>query len=202
MSFDVDIQLGRGSFTREVRFRSDRPVTALVGPSGIGKSSVLLAVAGLLRPLAGHVRVAGEMLFDSAAGLDVRPRDRRLGLAFQDNRLFPHLSVAANLDYARAASPLAVAATARRLELTSLLDRWPRHLSGGEARRVALGRALLSDPAALLLDEPLTHLDARRKGAVLALLAEVSTRVPILYVTHDLAEAEALSATVVRLEPD
>lgn len=202
MSFDVDISLARGSFAGVVRFRSDRSVTALVGPSGSGKSSVVLAVAGLVRPLAGHVRVAGQVMFDAAAGIDVPPRDRRLGLAFQDNRLFPHLSVGQNLDYAGRASPLALAATARRLELTSLLDRWPRHLSGGEARRVALGRALLSDPAALLLDEPLTHLDARRKAAVLELLAEVSGRVPILYVTHDLGEAAALGADVVRLEPD
>lgn len=200
MNFEVDICLVRDGFERSVAFASDRPVTALVGPSGSGKSSVLLAVAGLVRPVAGRIRVAGRTLFDADAGIDVPARERGLGLAFQDNRLFPHLRVAANLGYARAASPAAVAAVAEALGLTPLLGRWPRHLSGGEARRVALGRALLADPAALLLDEAVAHLDRATADMVLDLLAATATQVPILYVTHDLREANRLAAELVRLE--
>lgn len=201
MIFDIDVALARGDFARAMKLQSDAPITALVGPSGSGKSSLLLALAGLVRPASGHVRIAGRTLFDAATETDLPARDRRLGLAFQDTRLFPHLSVAANLGYARRAAAADIARIADRLDLTPLLDRWPRHLSGGEARRVALARALLSAPAALLLDEPVTHLDAHRKAVALDLLAETSAQVPILYVTHDLAEAEALGAKIVHLNP-
>ncbi len=197
MKFDVDIRLRRGDFSRHIAFQSDAAVTALVGPSGIGKTSILLAIAGLVRPESGHIRVAGRTLFDAAAGIDMPPRDRGLGVVFQDGRLFPHLRVRANLGYAHRASPVAIDAMAERLGLSALLDRWPRNLSGGEARRVALGRALLAQPAALLLDEPLSNLDPARIAATLELLAEASHSLPLLQVTHVLAEAKALGATVV-----
>lgn len=199
MSFDIDVRLQRGDFISEFAFVSNAAVTALVGPSGHGKTSLLLAIAGLVRPVAGHVRVGGRTLFDAAAGIDVAARDRNLGVMFQDVRLFPHLTVRANLGYARRATSDEVAAMAARLGLSALLDRWPRHLSGGEARRAALGRALLAHPAALLLDEPLAHLDSALAREMTGLLADISRTVPLLHVTHDLDEAEQLGAAIVRI---
>ncbi|WP_426167534.1 ATP-binding cassette domain-containing protein [Sandarakinorhabdus sp. DWP1-3-1] len=200
MTIDVAITIRRGDFVRDIAIASDAPVTALVGPSGGGKTSALLAIAGLVRPLAGHVRIGGRTLFDAAAGIDVPAHRRDLGVMFQEARLFPHLSVRANLGYARRADPAAVAAMAERLGIAALLDRWPRHLSGGETRRVALGRALLARPAALLLDEPLAHLDADRAKALLLLIGEAALDLPLLYVTHDPDEAITLGAQVVTVE--
>ena len=199
MNFDIDVRLQRGDFTSEFAFVSDAAVTALVGPSGHGKTSLLLAVAGLVRPVGGHIHVGGRTLFDAAAGIDVPARNRNLGVMFQDVRLFPHLTVRANLGYAGRATPDDVVAMAARLGLSALLDRWPRHLSGGEARRTALGRALLAKPAALLLDEPLAHLDSALAHEMIALLADISRTVPLLHVTHDLDEVEQLGATIVRI---
>jgi molybdate transport system ATP-binding protein len=196
-AFDIDVTLERGDFAARFRFVSDAPATALVGPSGQGKTSLLLAIAGLVRPVAGHVRLGGRTLFDAGTGIDVPARDRGLGLAFQDLRLFPHLTVAANLGYAGRASAAEIAALAEKLDLTPLLARWPRHLSGGEARRVALGRALLAKPAALLLDEPFAHLDPSRAAAAMALVAAASRATPLLLVTHDHAEAAAVAADLV-----
>ena len=192
--FDIDVTLQRGDFTGRFTFVSDHAATALVGPSGQGKTSLLLAIAGLVRPLAGHIRLKGRSLFDAAAGIDVPARQRNLGLAFQDVRLFPHLDVRANLGYAGRASAAEIADMAQRLGLAPLLARWPRHLSGGEARRVALGRALLARPAALLLDEPCAHLDAARAAGVLALIAAASRTTPVLLITHDPGEAAAIAA--------
>lgn len=198
MSVDIAITLVRGDFCRDFTVQSDARVTALVGPSGCGKTSLLLAIAGLAQPERGRICIGAETLFDSATGIDIPPAHRHLGILFQDTRLFPHLSVAANLGYARRGDRDAVTAMARRLGIAALLDRWPRHLSGGEARRVALGRALLARPAALLLDEPLAHLDPPRAADLLDLIADIAD-VPILYVTHELAEAERLGAAVVSL---
>ncbi len=198
MSFDIDIALRRGSFERRVAFRSAARVTALVGPSGGGKTSTLLAIAGLLRPESGRIVVAGRCLFDAAAGIDVPAAQRRLGVMFQDERLFPHLTVAANLGYAGAGGA-AVAAMAAQLGIAPLLGRYPRQLSGGEARRVALGRALLARPAALLLDEPLGQLDPERAAALLGLIGATAASLPLLLVTHDLDEAKALGAEVVAI---
>ncbi len=197
MTIDTAIQLQLGDFSREVIFAATAPITALIAPSGAGKTSTLLAIAGLLRPQSGHIRVAGRTLFDSAAGVDVPARDRNLGVVFQDGRLFPHLTVRANLGYANRAIPAEITAMAETLGIAPLLSRWPRHLSGGEARRVALGRALLSRPAALLLDEPLAHLDPMRADTLLGLIADID--VPMLYVTHDMREAERLRAQIIGL---
>ena len=209
MTFDVAIRLTRGAFSSETSFRSDAAVTALVGPSGSGKTSILLAMAGLVRPDAGHIRIGGRTVFDSAAAIDVPARQRNLGVVFQDGRLFPHLRVRANLGYAAQAAPRAVEAAravphaveamAERLGLAALLDRWPRHLSGGEARRVALGRALLARPAALLLDEPLSHLDAARAADLLDLVADVARTIPVFLITHDLREATHVGADIIHL---
>jgi molybdate transport system ATP-binding protein len=149
-------------------------------------------------PLAGHIRVGAMTLFDSRAGINLPARDRNLGVVFQDSRLFPHLSVRANLGYARRAGAAEVEAMAAQLGLAALIDRWPRHLSGGETRRVALGRALLAKPAALLLDEPLTNLDPARAESLLAVIAAASRAIPVLHVTHDASEAAQLGATIVQ----
>ncbi len=194
--FDVDVEGRRGAALIRARFVTGPGVTVLVGPSGVGKTSVLHMIAGLVRPERGHVRVGGVTLF--GAGVDVAVERRRAGYVFQDARLFPHLRVRANLLYG-AAEARGLDEVARRLELGGLLDRWPRTLSGGEARRVAIGRALLSDPAFLLLAEPTASLDRARAAEVERAIADIRDRLrlPVLMVTHDRAEAERLATRIV-----
>lgn len=198
MCFDVDIRVRRAEREIACAFRSEAGATVLVGPSGAGKTSVLHAIAGLIRPEAGNVRVAGETLFGD--GVDVPARERRAGYVFQDMRLFPHLSVAKNLLYG-ARDDAGLGETAALLDIAGLLDRRPATLSGGEARRVAIGRALLSRPRFLLLDEPTVSLDAARREEVLRAVerARDAAEVPVLMVTHDEREAERVGA-VVRIE--
>jgi molybdate transport system ATP-binding protein len=161
-------------------------------------------IAGLLRPDHGTIRVAGETLFDSARGIDLPPERRRAGHVFQDNRLFPHRRVRDNLLYGwKLARPdqrwMGLEEAAAFLGIGHLLDRWPRSLSGGEAQRVAIGRALLSAPRFLLMDEPLSSLDTARREEIIAVIERVRDQLalPILYVSHDRAEVERLAATVI-----
>jgi molybdate transport system ATP-binding protein len=175
------------------------PVTVLFGPSGSGKTSVLRALAGLDRPDAGSICFDGETWFDASRGLDVPPQGRGVGLLFQDDALFPHLSVAANLGYglhhlARAEREGRVAELAGRFGVAGLLERRPRQLSGGERQRVALARALAPRPRLLLLDEPLSALDAPLREALRGELRQLLERagVPVILVTHDRVEAMAL----------
>ncbi len=169
--------------------------TALCGPSGAGKTSVLELVAGLRRPSSGRIELDGGVLFDAESGVDLPPRRRRIGYVPQDLALFPHLDVGGNLLYAR---PQAEPAVRRRvievLEIEALLERAVGTLSGGERRRVALGRALLSEPRLLLLDEPLSGLESRLKDRILVYLRRVrdELRTPLLLVSHDPGEVEAL----------
>ena len=198
MSFEINVAKRLGEASVALDLTAGEGLTVLFGPSGIGKTSVLNMVAGLLRPDAGRIAVAGRILFDSAAGIDVAPQHRRAGYVFQDPRLFPHRRVRANLLYG-AADDSGLAATVAMLGIGHLLDRWPRTLSGGEARRVAIGRALLSDPAFLLLDEPLSSLDRARRGEIMDALLRVrdGAGLPILMVTHDPEEAERLGTRIV-----
>ena len=200
VSFDVAIQRRRGEASVGVSFRSGPGVTVLFGPSGIGKTSVLDMVAGLLRPDRGHVRVGAETLFDEREGIDVPPERRGAGYVFQEPRLFPHRRVRANLLYG-APDAHELERTAALLDIGHLLDRWPRSLSGGEAKRVTIGRALLSRPRFLLLDEPLVSLDAGRAGEVVRAIERCRDELglPILLVTHDPDEAERLGNRIVRL---
>ncbi len=207
MSFDVDVARQLGDATVATRFSVGGGLTALTGPSGAGKSSVLAMMAGLLRPDRGHVRIGGVTLFDKAAGVDLPPNRRRIGMVFQDARLFPHRRVCANLLYGHrlAASAdrwIGLDEVAALLGIGHLLDRWPRSLSGGEAQRVALGRALLSGPRSLLMDEPLSSLDMARRAEIMTLIERVRDKlgIPILYVTHDIAEAGRLATRRVTLD--
>ena len=214
MSFDVDISKRLGTTAISARFSGEEGAIVLFAPSGAGKTSVLNMVAGLLRPDHGHVRVGGDTLFDSERRIDVPAERRRAGYVFQEPRLFPHLRVQANLRYGERRALAAhrgqsqghgtiqaEADIVRLLELAPLLDRWPRTLSGGEARRVAIGRALLSGPAFLLLDEPLSSLDRIRREEAMRIIERVrdEVRLPMLIVTHDPQEAERLGTQVVAL---
>ncbi len=194
-------------FTVELDLALSAHVTAVFGPSGAGKTSLLEAVAGLRHPEGGRVVLSGRVLDDAAAGIRVPPRERAVGYVTQDDSLFPHLSVAGNLRYgagrgvARKA-PFGEDRIVETLGLASLLERRPATLSGGERRRVALGRALLSEPEILLLDEPLSGLDRPLKERVLEHLLKIKAAfpLPILYVTHEAAEVAALADEVVVLD--
>ncbi|TPG42475.1 ATP-binding cassette domain-containing protein [Sphingomonas koreensis] len=203
MSFDVDVTKRLGDAQIGVTFQAGEGLTVLFGPSGAGKTSTLNMVAGLLRPDWGHVRVDGETLFDAGARIDVAAEHRRVGYVFQEPRLFPHKRVRANLLYGRhdGADALSFDETIEFLGIGDLLDRWPRTLSGGEARRVAIGRALLANPRFLLLDEPLSSLDRPRREEVMRAIEHIrdGLKLPVLMVTHDPEEAERLATRVVRM---
>lgn len=205
MSFDVAVTLKHGELRLNYAFTAGPGLTALFGPSGAGKTSLLDAMAGLLRPVEGRIAVAGTVFYDSAAQIDLKPERRRCGYVFQDLRLFPHRSVRRNLAFAhRPGEGLDWDHTLDLLGITALLDRMPATLSGGEAQRVAIGRALLSNPAFLLMDEPLASVDVARRGEILGLIERIrdELRLPILYVSHDRAEVERLAQTVVPVGND
>ncbi len=206
MCFDISVSRRLGDRTVGVAFTAGDGLTALFGPSGAGKTSVLNMVAGLLRPDAGHVRVGGVTMFDAANRITVPPHRRRAGYVFQDARLFPHLTVRANLLYGhRLAEPadrwMAPDEAIAFLDLGLLLDRRPDTLSGGEARRVAIGRALLSGPRFLLMDEPLSSLDEARREEILRVIERIRDELalPILYVTHESAEVRRLANHIVSI---
>ena len=206
MLFEVDVERQLGERHLAARFDSDAPLTALFGPSGAGKTTVLNLISGLLRPDRGTIRVGGEMLFDGA--IDIPVEQRRAGYIFQDHRLFPHLRVGRNLTYglklARGEPLMSLAATIAFLGLEGLLDRWPRSLSGGEVQRVAIGRTILSGARFLLMDEPLASLDAARREEVMRVIERLRDEVglPILYVSHDRGEVERLAGRIVDLPLD
>jgi molybdate transport system ATP-binding protein len=208
MTLDVAIRHRLGDFAIDVAFRSERPgITALFGPSGAGKTTIVQALAGLLRPQEGRIVVNGETLFDSDSGRNVKARRRRIGYVFQDARLFPHLSVRANLLFGarrrRQGRPeRQLDAIVALLGIASLLGRRPGDLSGGERQRVALGRALLSEPQLLLLDEPLAALDRNRREEILPYLERLrdESGVPMLYVSHAIDEVVRLADEMVVLD--
>lgn len=201
MSFEIAVAKRRGDAQINCRIEGGAGITMLFGPSGAGKTSVLDMVAGLLVPDSGHVRVGGDLLFDAAAGVNVPPERRRAGYVFQDARLFPHLSVRANLRYGAGGDPSGLEELAARFGIAHLLDRWPRSLSGGEARRVAIGRALLAKPKFLLLDEPLSSLDRARREEIMRVIEQLrdESALPILMVTHDAAEADRLGQRIIEI---
>ena len=206
----LDILLERGThqgsmFRRRVRIEDDARVIALAGHSGAGKTSVLHAIAGLVTPREGRIEVGGRCLFDSVRGIDLPPHQRHVGYVFQDTRLFPHLDVRRNLRYGRRTNDQAGFAfddVVALLGIGALLKRRTANLSGGEAQRVALGRALLSQPRILLLDEPLSSLDHARREELIPYLQRVrdETALPIVYVSHSVDEVQRLTAAVHTLD--
>ena len=196
-----------GGFQLDVDFATGAPVTALFGPSGSGKTSVLSLTAGLYAPDRGLIRLGERTLVDTAQGHCEPIERRRVGLVFQDQLLFPHLSVRDNLCYGQRRRPPAAQAiefgrVVEVLELAGLLGRYPRNLSGGERQRVALGRSLLAGPELLLLDEPLAALDEALKDRILTYLARVVGEwgIPAVYVSHGAAEVARLAEWVVVLD--
>jgi molybdate transport system ATP-binding protein len=203
----VDVEKRLGEFSIAAKFESRDGVTALFGPSGSGKTSIVNMIAGLVTPDRGRIALDDIVLFDGAARVDVPPYRRRIGYVFQEGRLFPHLTVAQNLDYGRWMSGLAADGAERErivtlLDIGHLLSRRPGKLSGGERQRVAFGRALLMKPRLLLLDEPLASLDRARKLEILPYLARLrdEAKVPMIYVSHQAGEIVKLASQVVRIE--
>jgi molybdate transport system ATP-binding protein len=204
----VALEHRRADFTLAAAFSAPTPgVIALFGRSGSGKTTLVNLIAGLLTPERGTVRLAGETLTDTAAGISVPVERRRIGYVFQEPRLFPHLSVLGNLRYgqrrARGAVPVATFdEVLALLGLDRLLRRQPHQLSGGEQQRVALGRALLSQPRLLLLDEPLAAVDVARREEVLPYLEALRDRlaIPMIYVSHQFEEVLRLATYLVLLD--
>ncbi|QFT12676.1 molybdenum ABC transporter ATP-binding protein ModC [Vibrio sp. THAF190c] len=189
--FDVDLTL------------PSQGITAIFGRSGAGKTSLINAISGLKNPDRGQIKVSGKTLFDSARGIDLPVHKRQVGYVFQESRLFPHMKVSSNLKYGvKTPDQKHFDQVVGLLSLEALLDRYPAKLSGGEKQRVAIGRALLSKPSILLMDEPLASLDLPRKREVMPFLENLSesVKIPIVYVTHSLNEILRLSNYLVILD--
>ncbi|MDE2095340.1 MAG: ATP-binding cassette domain-containing protein [Burkholderiales bacterium] len=214
LEVDIDVTLGRGAqrFALSARFASLRERLVMFGPSGVGKSVTLQAIAGLLRPARGRIVLGGRVLFDSAAGIDLPARERRIGYLFQDHALFPHLSVARNIAFGLTptlpwrldgATQARVERVMRALDIAALGPRRAHELSGGQHQRVALARALVREPDVLLLDEPFSALDATLRARVRAELEAVRERfgVPMVLISHDLEDVARLADTLVLFEP-
>ena len=180
----------------DIAFEVPSPgVTVLFGPSGAGKTTAIMAAAGLLRPDLCQIAIDGTVLADTETGIWLPPEQRRMGVVFQDARLFPHMSVATNLRFGLRRAPkgeIRFSDVVDLLGIGALLPRRPHTLSGGERQRVAIGRALLAQPRLLLMDEPLASLDAPRKADIMPFLTRLKTalRLPVLYVTHALDEVD------------
>jgi molybdate transport system ATP-binding protein len=207
VSLEVDLTHRMGAFSLEAAFRSEGGLTALFGPSGSGKTTLVSVIAGLVRPDRARVAVDGEILVDTGRGVFVPPHRRHLGYVFQEPRLFPHLTVRQNLLYGQWFRTSGERRTpfdqvVDVLGIAALLHRRPAGLSGGEKQRVALGRAWLASPRLLLMDEPLSSLDAARKDEILPYIERLrdESRIPIVYVSHAVAEVARLATQVVLLE--
>src|SRR3954471_2515353 len=204
LSVDVEKQLG--DFAIRARFEAPDGVTALFGPSGSGKTSIINMVAGVMTPDRGRIVCDGTLMFHSAAGFSASPHRRGIGYVFQDGRLFPHMTVAQNLDCGGRMYRVPADAAERTrivalLDIARLLERRPGRLSGGERQRVAIGRALLMRPRLLLLDEPLASLDAARKREIFPYLLRLRDEtVPMIYVSHHAAEVARIATTIVRID--
>ncbi|MBC7699923.1 ATP-binding cassette domain-containing protein [Aquabacterium sp.] len=215
MKIDVDIGVSVGErgrvFHLQSRFESSNDRLVLFGPSGVGKTLTIQAIAGLLRPDHGHIRLGERVLFSHEQGINVRARDRRVGYVFQDYALFPHLSVARNIAFGLLPTlPWRLSPVTRRqvgdimqaLDIGGLQDRLPATLSGGQRQRVALARALIRQPDLLLLDEPFSALDTVLRGRVRTELDEIRRRfgVPMILISHDPDDVRQFADTLVEFE--
>lgn len=212
MKLDVDIALslrsGGSPFTLQACIAANSERIVLFGPSGVGKTMTIQAIAGLQRPDRGHVRLDGRTLFDRANGINLPARDRRVGYVFQDYALFPHLSVARNIAFGLLPTLPWRLSTAHRhkvrdimkaLEIDGLQERLPHSLSGGQRQRVALARALICQPDILLLDEPFSALDVALRQHVRDELDAIQRRfrVPMVLISHDLDDVRLFADTLV-----
>jgi molybdate transport system ATP-binding protein len=204
---EIAASLRFGAFSLDARIAAHGRTLAICGASGAGKTTLLMIVAGLLRPNAGRVAINGTVFLNTADGVDLPPRRRRIGYVFQEARLFPHLSVAQNLRYGeRFTSPalriVEFDAVISLLGLEPLLERRPDKLSGGEKQRVAIGRALLVSPKLLLLDEPLAALDDARRMDILSYIEKMrdAFAIPIVFVSHRVSEIERLASDIAVLD--
>jgi len=199
----LDIELVQSAFRLEAAFQLDARIAALFGPSGSGKTTTLDAIAGLRTPARGSIVISGHVLFSSDAHINVPAHQRHVGYVPQDVALFPHMNVRRNLLYGShpGMSP-DLDRVVGMLEIDKLVDRRVTELSGGERQRVALGRALMSGPSVLLLDEPLAAVDVPLRRRILPYLQRVrdDLKIPIVYVSHDRGEVEKLADVVVTLE--
>jgi len=207
MMLEVETRHRLGGFSVDAAFSSEGGVTALFGRSGSGKTTLINIIAGLLRPDSARILLDDDIIVDSAQGIFMSPHRRRFGYVFQEPRLFPHLSVRRNLTYGRwFAGRKDVGQSFDRiidlLGVEPLLERSPANLSGGEKQRIAIGRALLSNPRLLLMDEPLAALDDARKAEILPYLERLrdETRIPIVYVSHSVSEVARLANRVIAIE--
>ena len=206
MTVEIDVTHRLGKFELGARFESDGRLIALFGHSGSGKTSLINLIGGLTRPESGRIAVDGRVLVDTQAGIFVPAHKRRIGYVFQDARLFPHMTVAQNLNYGRFFTPAReryadAGAVVELLGIGHLLDRRPGRLSGGEKQRVAIGRALVASPKLILMDEPLASLDEARKAEIMPYIERLrdETGIPIVYVSHSLAEVARLATDIVAL---
>ncbi|MDS7935923.1 ATP-binding cassette domain-containing protein [Acinetobacter sp. V91_7] len=203
MLIDCHFQLQMGQFLIEPNFQSDASVVGLFGASGSGKTSILHAIAGLNTPHSGLIKIQNQTWFDSDQKINLSTQKRHVGLVFQDAQLFPHKTVKQNLLFglkhlAHQERHFEADYIIELLKLEHLLERMPIKLSGGEKQRVALGRALLYSPKLLLLDEPLSALDAAHKAEIIPFFQKVKQeiKIPMLYVSHDIQEIKQLTETM------
>lgn len=201
---DVDVSCTLGAFQLSAQFQSAGRVTSLFGRSGSGKSTLVNIIAGLIQPDRGRVSADNVLLFDHESGIDLPARKRRVGYVFQEGSLLPHLSVRKNLNFGLFFTKvneryIEFDQIVDLLDLNRLLDRRPGMLSGGERKRVAIGRALLASPRLLLMDEPLAQLDSARKSEILFYIEKLrdELHIPIVYVSHSLEEVARLADTIV-----
>lgn len=201
--FDIDVRLSRHGRSFEFRFQTGDGLSVVFGPSGAGKTTVLNMITGLVTPDEGQILINGTPIFDAEKAINTPLHARSIGYVPQDLLLFPHMTVEQNLKYGeKQDDPVTFSRCVEMLELGPLLDRLPTQLSGGEGRRLALGRALLSNPSALLLDEPMAGLDPKRRQRLLPFIERIrqDVKIPILYVSHFAEEAARLADDAVMIQ--
>lgn len=199
---EIAVRKQRKNFNLDVNLKLENSITALFGPSGAGKSSILNVIAGLEQPDSGHICLGGQTLYDSATKINLPIHHRRIGYVFQDSLLFPHLTVNGNLHYGFKNGAVSPGTVINFLGLQDLLERRPAKLSGGERQRVAIGRALLSSPQLLLMDEPLANLDMDRKREIFPYIEQLQStfNIPVIYVSHAMEEVARLAKHIVMIK--